>query len=93
MSGSATTFFRKNPSFTEMILDEEYMTPINFRTHFFNISFAEQNPRQAKWEFLHDFLETYSLPDLSPDSIYENIAVRVRDEEPFAKMYMWNKVK
>lgn len=54
MSGSATTFTKKNPSFTVVEIDQEFMVPINFETYFFNISKANLEPHNAKWEFLHD---------------------------------------
>ena len=69
------------------------MIPLNFKTHFFNISAAEISTHNAKWAPLHDYLQTYSLSDVSPDSIFTNIATRVLNDETFAKVYKWNKVK
>lgn len=69
------------------------MIPLNFKTHFFNISAAEINTHHAKWAPLHDFLQTYNLPDVSPDSIVKNLAAKVRDDEDLAKVYKWNKVR
>jgi sphingomyelin phosphodiesterase len=93
MSGSATTFTKKNPSFTVVELDEEFMVPVNLKIYYFNISQASLTPTQAKWELLHDYLEHYSLRDMSPDAIYTGLALKVRDDETVAKKYLWNKIK
>ena len=93
MAGSATTFTKKNPSFSLVEIDEEFMIPLNFKTYFFNISNAELNPSSAKWEYLHDMVDHYNMQDLSPDSIFRDLALRVRDDESVALKYLWNKVK
>ena len=74
-------------------MDQQYMIPINMHTYFFNISKAHDNPSQASWEYLHDFLNTYNLANLSPDTIFNTLALQVRDNETAAMQYKWNKVK
>ena len=93
MSGSTTTFTKKNPSFTVIDLDEQFMVPLNFKTYFFNITKASLNPSAPNWELLHDYLGYYNLSDLRPDNIYKGLALKVRDDEFVAKQYLWNKVK
>ena len=94
MSGSATSFVKKNPGFTVVEIDEELMIPLNFKIYIFNISKADQNPgKTPTWELLHDYLDHYQLSDLSPDTIYQNLALKVRDNEDTAKKYLWNKIK
>jgi len=50
MGGSATTFWKNNPSFNVINIDEEHFIPTNFQTHFFNITKASLNPKNAGWE-------------------------------------------
>jgi len=45
MGGSATTFWKNNPSFNVINIDEEHFIPTNFQTHFFNITRASLNPK------------------------------------------------
>lgn len=93
MGGSATTFWKKNPSFTVINIDEEHFLPTNFQTHFFNISKASLDPKNVGWELLHDYKKNFNLLDMSPDEIFRGVAQRVLDEEPVAKIYYWNKYK
>lgn len=93
MGGSATTFWKKNPSFTVINIDEEHFLPTNFQTHFFNISKASLDPKNASWEFLHDYKKNFNLLDMSPDEIFRGVAQRVLNEESVAKIYYWNKFK
>ena len=91
MGGSGTTFQKTNPAFTVINIDEEHFIPTNFETHFFNITKASLEPKNAGWEYLHDFKKDFNLLDMSPDEIFRGIAKRVLNEEPIAKMYYWNK--
>lgn len=93
MGGSATTFWKKNPSFTVISFDEEHFLPTNFQTHFFDIAKASINPKNASWELMHDYKKNFNLLDMSPDEIYRGVAQRVLNEEPVAKIYYWNKFK
>ena len=40
IAGSLTTYTYKNPSFTVIEVDEEFMIPVNFKTYYFNITKA-----------------------------------------------------
>jgi hypothetical protein len=93
MAGSATTFLRKNPSFNVIELDEATMLPVNIKTYYFNISNATDYPKKPQWEYLHDYIQTYLLHDMSPDSIFNRLALRVLNEEQVALEYNWNKFK
>ena len=75
MVGSATTYLNRNPGFTVIDLDQQYMVPINMHTHFFNISKAHDNPESPTWEYLHDYRSHYNLTDLSPNSVYNTLAL------------------
>ena len=74
-------------------IDEEYMIPLNFNTYYLDITQAAQNPSTASWKHLHDYIDYYGLPDLSPDSIYNYLAIPVRDNETAAMTYLWNKFR
>jgi len=91
MGGSGTTFWKTNPAFTVINIDEEHFIPTNFQTHFLNITKGSLDPKNAGWEFLHDYKNIFNLLNMSPDEIFRGIAKRVLDEEPIAKMYYWNK--
>lgn len=54
MGGSATSFWKKNPSFSALSVDVQYMIPSNIQTYFFNITYASLNPGDAKWDQLYD---------------------------------------
>jgi hypothetical protein len=88
-----TTYYKKNPSFSVIDMDEEFMVPLNYYTHYFDIKKAEVNPRNAKWEPLHDYIGTYNMQDVSPDGVYRDLALKVRENEEFAMIYKWNKAK
>lgn len=82
MAGSATTYTYKNPAFTVIDIDAEFMLPTNIHTYFFNLS-DSQTPDSSSpisWRELHDFLETYQMKDLSPDS-FDALANKVLNDE------------
>ena len=85
--GSTSTYLNRNPAFSVVDLDQQYMVPINIHTHFFNISKAHDDPTSPQWEYLHDYRSTYNLTDLSPSSIYQGLALRVKDNEQAAILY------
>ena len=68
ITGSVTTNTDKNPSFTVIEIDEEFMIPISFKTYFYDIIRANDEGH-ITWELLHDFATEYSLTDISPDSL------------------------
>ena len=68
VGGSLTTFTHNNPSFTVIEIDAELLLPLNFKTYYFNVT--EANLGNPKWQYLHDFVKDYGLPDVSPDSLF-----------------------
>lgn len=68
MGGSATTKTDKNPSFTVLEFDEEYMTPVNIKTYYLNLAETNKPGKEPQWVLLHDYLTEYGMEDLSPDS-------------------------
>ena len=84
-SGSLTPWTNINPSFNVIIFDAEYMIPINIKTYYIDLVQTNQ-ANTASWTMLHDYLSYYSLPNMSPDSIY-NLALKIRDNENAAIQY------
>jgi len=70
LSGSATTHLKMNPSFSMITVDQLLMLPMNMHTHFFNITKANEDPKGAKWELLHDILTEYGMRNMSPEEIF-----------------------
>ena len=89
--GSLTTYTQKNPAFTVVEIDEEFMVPIDFKTYYYDINRANRE-NKATWELLHDFTRYYGMKDLRPDEI-SALANRLRTDETFAIFYNWNKVR
>jgi len=69
-------------------IDEEFMVPLNFKTHYFKIGRAKMEDK-ITWELLHDFTTYYGLKDLRPDQLAE-FAGDIRTDEAFALLYHWN---
>lgn len=91
IAGSLTSYTDKNPSFTVVEIDEEYMVPVNFKTYYYSIDRANAE-NKITWELLHDFTSSYNLTDLRPDQLAV-LADRVRNDEQFAIQYDWNKYR
>ena len=91
IAGSLTSYTDKNPSFTVIEIDEEFMVPINFKTYYYNIEKANTEGK-ITWEILHDFTNFYGLKDLRPDEL-ANFSQRVRSDEALAMIYEWNKYR
>ena len=62
-------------------MDEQFKVPMNMHTYFFNISKANEDPENANWEYLHDYIKEYGLRNMSPDEIYFKIAERLTIDE------------
>lgn len=90
--GSLTTRPIKNPSFNIIEFDAQYMIPLNIKTYSFDLDLANTNGSPS-WALLHDYLSYYSLPDLRPDNIYNLIAVKLRDDDNFARQYLWDEAR
>jgi sphingomyelin phosphodiesterase len=68
ISGSLTSYTDRNPSFTVIDIDEEFMVPINYKTYYYSIEKANLEGK-ITWEILHDFTNFYGLKDLRPDEL------------------------
>ena len=72
LTGSLTGGSNRNPSFTVIEFDKEYMVPINLHTYYMNLTEANANlDKEPEWKELHDFLNEYKLEDLSPASMLD----------------------
>ncbi len=91
IAGSLTAYTDKNPSFTVIEIDEEYMVPTNFKTYYYDMVKANKE-NKITWEILHDFKGYYGLKDLRPDQLY-NLAEKVNTDEDLAIMYIWNRYR
>lgn len=90
ITGSGTTGGDRNPAFTVIDWDKEYMVPVNIRTYYMNLSEANANPdAEPKWQPLHDFLGEYQLLDLSPKSM-KGFANKMFNDVDAAAQYEWN---
>jgi len=84
VTGSGTSGGDRNPAFTVIDWDAEFMVPVNTHTYYMNLTEANANPNnEPVWKELHDFKVEYSLPDLSPDSM-KDFAYRMNDDSKLA---------
>lgn len=90
ISGSGTSGGNRNPAFTVIDWDKEYMVPVNIHTYFMNLTEANAAPNSAPvWRVLHDFKDEYQLKDLSPASMQE-LANRMYNDVDLAAQFEWN---
>ena len=82
IAGSLTPYTNKNPSFTVIEVDEEFMIPVNFETYYFNLTKANSG-EQTTWEIFHDFKEHYEIETVSPDNL-NNLALKILKDEKVA---------
>lgn len=88
ISGSATTFENKNPSYWVITLDQETMLPIHIKTYYFNITYWNERPNEeATFTQLYDFAEEYGLEDLRPSNIAKLAESFINDEEKAIKYW------
>ena len=79
--GSFTTFKKRQPAFSLIQWDAEYMVPVNVETYTFNVTHANlHRDAEPNWHLMHDMIKEYDIPDLSPQSmadlaekLYENV--------------------
>jgi len=91
ISGSGTTGGNRNPAFTVIEWDLEFMLPTNTRTFYMNLTQANANPdAEPVWEELHDMVKEYGLFDMSPSSM-KNFTERMYQNSTLASQYDWNK--
>jgi len=69
--GSGTTYQGKPPSFNVMYLDPETMLPVDYESYAFDLEHANKFD-EPKWERKYNYLETYNMPDMSPQSFYDH---------------------
>lgn len=74
VTGSATSYDTRNPSFKILDLDRETMLPVNMHTHALDIDEANLSGTPT-WREIHDYKETYGLPDLRPSN-FKDLAYR-----------------
>lgn len=91
VTGSLTTYQNSNPGFTVVEIDEEFMVPINFKTYILNITRANLEGK-ATWELVHDYLQEYDIPDVSPDSLF-GLASRFLTDDKVYEKYIYNRGK
>lgn len=89
VASSATTFSGNNPSFKVIDFDQETMVPINMKTYYLDIAEANKSG-EAKWALLHDYLDTYSMKDLSPSS-FKDLSKRIFTDPEVQLTYAHNR--
>lgn len=90
ITGSGTSGGNKNPAFTIIDWDAEYMVPVNVHTYIMNLTVANSNPsKQPEFFELHDWLQEYNLTDLSPSSI-KHFSERLYNDGKLTAQYEWN---
>lgn len=89
VAGSGTSGDTRNPSFTVIEYDKEFMVPINIETYYMNLSEANSG-KEPEWKVLHDFKDEYGLKDLSPSSMLDFTQRMVQDTD-LASQYLWNR--
>lgn len=67
ISGSATSYQDKDPSFEFVHMDKQTGLPVDIDTYHANIIEANKNDR-ADWKKHANFREYFGMPDLSPSS-------------------------
>lgn len=91
VAGSLTSFTNLNPSFLVIELDEELLIPLNVKTYIMNLTRANLDGYPT-WEYSHDFLEEYGVPDMSPDSLYD-VGHRILIDQETSDKYNNNRFK
>lgn len=90
ITGSGTSGDNRNPAFTIVDWDEEFMVPVNLHTFIMNLTVANANPdKMPEFYELHDWLSEYNLKDLSPGSI-KDFSERLYNDGELASLYEWN---
>ena len=89
VGGSATTYGNMNPSFMVLDFDAEYMVPLNMHTYYIDVDEANESG-SPDWKELHDYLETYSMADLSPSS-FKDLNLRMFTDADLALTFTKNK--
>ena len=87
-AGSLSPFGGKNPTFSVIEFDAEYLVPLNLQTYWLNLTEANRvnNP---DWQMITNFTKDYNLTDLSPESVMA-FAKKIRTNETLSRLYLWN---
>lgn len=89
IGSSVTTFGSSSPSFKLIEFDKDTMLPINMKTYYLDI--AETNETGSpNWKLLHDYIDTYSMSDLSPSS-FKDLSVRIFTDPEVQTTYALNR--
>jgi len=88
VSGSITPNGGKNPSFMVLDLDAETLLPVNTFTYYMDLDEANETGTPV-WRVLHDYLEEYSLTDMSPGSM-RDLAIRILTQQELALKFKNN---
>ena len=67
-TGSISPFGGKNPTFSVIEFDAEYMIPTNMETYWMNLTRANDK-NSPDWLLLTNFTRDQNLTDMSPDSV------------------------
>jgi len=91
VAASGTSGDTRNPAFTLIEYDKEFMVPTNMSTYYMNLTEANANPSASpEWKILHDFKDEYQLDDLRPSNLLE-FTKRMYNNATLATQYEWNK--
>ena len=88
VGGSVTTYDFQNPSFMVLDLDAEMMVPTNMHSYYIDVEEANESG-SPDWTELHDYLDAYSMPDLSPSS-FKDLALRIFAQKDLATLFKSN---
>lgn len=89
VGGSVTTYDFMNPTFMVIDFDAKTMLPVNMHTYYIDVEDANQ-AGSPNWKVLHDYIDTYSMKDMSPSS-FKDLAVRIFTNKELATQFQYNK--
>ena len=69
-------------------LDSETLLPINKHTYYFDLDKANSDGTPT-WMH-HDYLQTFNLTDLSPQSMLD-LAIRIKNDKDMTSQWEWSK--
>lgn len=72
ITASGTTDGNRNPAFTVIDFDKQFMVPLNIHTYYMNLTEANLKDK-PEWKLLHDFKDEYGLKNLSPSEMHNFI--------------------
>lgn len=91
VAASGTSGDTRNPAFTLIEYDKEFMVPTNMYTYYMNLTEANASPTATpEWKVLHDFKDEYQLDDLRPSNLLD-FTKRMYNNATLATQYEWNK--